>query len=132
MKIKKFTKNIFKKRLKEIIKKINGKHVVYPKKGGKRLGTHDSYKSALRQLRAIERSKNESQDLIKGGLSDKLSLSNIAKKHNVTVKSLIDQLKMGIEIEFEHTNDIKVATEIAMDHLVEDPKYYTKLQKMEK
>ena len=43
----------------ETIKKVDGKWVVYPKKGGDRLGTHDSYKSALSQLRAIERSKHE-------------------------------------------------------------------------
>ena len=27
----------------------------------------------------------------------------------------------------EHTNDDKIATEIAMDHLTEDPEYYSKL-----
>jgi len=43
----------------ETIKKIDGKWIVYPKKGGDRLGTHDSYKSALSQLKAIESSKHE-------------------------------------------------------------------------
>jgi len=38
------------------------------------------------------------------------------------------QLKMGIEIEKEHTNDEALASKIAMDHLKEDPKYYTKLK----
>ena len=36
---------------------------------------------------------------------------------------------MGIKIEMEHTNDKKLATEIATDHLKENPKYYTKLKK---
>jgi hypothetical protein len=27
----------------------------------------------------------------------------------------------------EHTDDEEIAREIAMDHLTEDPKYYTKL-----
>ena len=31
----------------------------------------------------------------------------------------------------EHTNDKKIASEIALDHLYEDPKYYTKLKKIE-
>jgi hypothetical protein len=37
------------------------------------------------------------------------------------------QLTMGIEIEMEHTDDPIVARKIAIDHLKEDPKYYTKL-----
>jgi hypothetical protein len=37
------------------------------------------------------------------------------------------QLSIGIQIEMEHTNDTKIAQSIAMDHLTEDPEYYTKL-----
>jgi hypothetical protein len=37
------------------------------------------------------------------------------------------QLAMGIEVEKEHTDDPIVARKIAIDHLKEDPKYYTKL-----
>ena len=37
------------------------------------------------------------------------------------------QLSTGIQIEMEHTNDVEIAKEIAVDHLTEDPKYYTKL-----
>jgi hypothetical protein len=49
--------------LKETIKKVDGKYVVYPKKGGARLGTHDSEEAAKKQLAAIEISKatNEEQ-----------------------------------------------------------------------
>ena len=47
--------------LKETIKKVAGKHVVYPKDGGKRLGTHESEEEAKEQLAAIEASKNEEQ-----------------------------------------------------------------------
>ena len=43
--------------IQETIKKVDGKYVVYPKKGGDRLGTHDTYKDALKQLQAIEASK---------------------------------------------------------------------------
>jgi hypothetical protein len=39
------------------------------------------------------------------------------------------QLSIGIQIEMEHTNDLKIAQSIAMDHLTEDPEYYTKLVK---
>ena len=37
------------------------------------------------------------------------------------------QLSTGIQIEMEHTNDLGVAKEIAMDHLTKEPKYYSKL-----
>ena len=37
------------------------------------------------------------------------------------------QLSTGVQIEMEHTNDLDIAKEIAMDHLTEDPKYYSKL-----
>lgn len=40
-------------------------------------------------------------------------------------------LNQGIEHEMEHTSDVNIAAEIAADHLAEDPKYYTKLKKME-
>lgn len=38
-----------------------------------------------------------------------------------------NQLSIGIQVEMEHTNDTEIAKEIAMDHLTEDPQYYTKL-----
>lgn len=43
----------------ERIEKVDGEYVVYPKKGGKRLGTHKTKKGALKQLAAIEISKNK-------------------------------------------------------------------------
>jgi len=39
-----------------------------------------------------------------------------------------EELKMGIKVEMEHTNDPAVAKIIALHHLAEDPKYYTKLK----
>jgi hypothetical protein len=38
-----------------------------------------------------------------------------------------DELRAGIEIELEHTDNRNTAKQIAIDHLNEDPKYYTKL-----
>jgi len=77
---------------------------------------------------------------IPGGLSAGMSLYDIAKHHDRKgyyhpdnfVSSLKKELAMGIKIEMEHTNSKKVAREIAMDHLYEDPNYYTKLKKIEK
>lgn len=52
-------------------------------------------------------------------------------KGDLTNPSDVDptQLSTGIQIEMEHTNDPKIAQEIALDHLTEDPEYYTKLIK---
>ena len=43
----------------EVIKKVGNKYVLYPKKGGKRLGTHDTKKSARNQEKAVKASKYE-------------------------------------------------------------------------
>ena len=43
----------------------------------------------------------------------------------------LEELKMGIEIEYEHTTDEETAKRIALDHLSEIPDYYTRLKKME-
>jgi len=36
------------------------------------------------------------------------------------------ELKLGIPIEFEHTNSKRVATRIATQHIIEFPHYYSK------
>ena len=51
----------------EIIKKIDGKYVVYPKSGGDRLGTHDTEEGAKKQLAAIEISKQQNEEKKKAG-----------------------------------------------------------------
>lgn len=51
--------NVLRLLIQETIRKIGNKWVVYPKKGGKRLGTHDTEASAKRQLAAIEISKSK-------------------------------------------------------------------------
>jgi hypothetical protein len=71
---------------------------------------------------------------MKGGKADKLTLSKIVeihkdKKPKVFIEDLMYQLRLGIKTEMEHTDNKKQAKEIAMDHLAENPKYYTKLKK---
>ena len=53
-------------------------------------------------------------------------------KEGDRVKIITDELAKGIKIEMEHTSDKKVAKQIVLDHLKEDPKYYTHLIAMEK
>ena len=55
----------------------------------------------------------------------------IAQKHDVPVQAIMKQLQMGIEVEYEHTKNKDAATEIALDHILELPDYYTRLAKME-
>ena len=57
-------------------------------------------------------------------------INTIAKIHNIkNTSKLIQELKLGIKEEMEHTTDKDVAKEIALDHLAENPKYYSKLKK---
>lgn len=42
------------------------------------------------------------------------------------------QLRKGTRIEMEHTNNPRIAREIAKDHLMEIPNYYTHLTRMER
>ena len=73
-----------------------------------------------------------SNDNIKGGLADKMTKKDIANKFNVTLQKIENEVSMGVKIEMEHVNSKSKAKEIAMDHLVEIPDYYTRLKKMEK
>ena len=62
------------------------------------------------------------EDKIPGGLADKKSPKDFDAK----------KLAEGVKAEMEHTSDPKIAEEIAMDHLMEDPNYYEKLKTIEK
>jgi hypothetical protein len=90
--------------------------------------------------------EGEDTDKIKGGLSKGMSLIDLAKKHTKDkfaktqskerIEKMYDhlrsQLKKGVKVEMEHSEDPQVAKEIAMDHLFEDPNYYNKLSKIHK
>jgi len=55
-----------------------------------------------------------------------------AKEKGVTEKDVdANELKMGIKVEMEHTDDPIMASRIAIDHLAEIDDYYTRLKKME-
>jgi hypothetical protein len=80
--------------------------------------------------------KNEglSEEFIPGGESSKYDqmeldemISAIAEEHGVSPEQIRSEFEMGVEEEMEHANEELIAQEIALDHLVEDPEYYTKL-----
>lgn len=53
-----------------------------------------------------------------GGEGDNISTADVDQ----------EELSLGLSIEAEHTDDPEIAKEIALDHLSEDPHYYTKLK----
>lgn len=89
--------------------------------------------------------ETKESEKIPGGISKGYTLKDIAKKHayddskdntsKEKIEKMFNQLKKqlvkGVKVELEHTDSIKVAMEIAKDHLYEDPTYYSKLEKID-
>lgn len=67
-------------------------------------------------------SKMSKSDKIPGGLAEGKKPSDFPKL----------KIREGVKVEMEHTSDPKIAEEISMDHLAEDPDYYEKLKTIEK
>lgn len=60
-------------------------------------------------------------DKLHGGLADDADMDDFDPS----------QMEMGMDVESEHTDSPEIAREITMDHLEENPEYYTHLDKME-
>ena len=58
------------------------------------------------------------EDQLPGGKGDEAKPTEVSP----------EQLEMGIKVEMEHTNDRALAKEIALDHITEDPNYYSNLK----
>ncbi len=57
----------------------------------------------------------------------------VAKRKGITAADVDPwELARGTEHELEHTTSRKIARQIALDHLSEDPRYYVKLERMER
>ncbi len=82
-------------------------------------------------MKHIKTFETFTEEAIEGGLSSGMTLQDIADKHSVDIDQIQKELEAGIEVEKEHTGDEELAKEIAMDHLTEDPSYYTNLAKIE-
>lgn len=87
---------------------------------------------------ALKYKREFDEEKIKGGNAQGMSFNDLVNKHkkhgtNLSkIESVIkSQLNKGIKVEMEHTDDKKVAKEIAMDHIYEDLHYYDKLKKIE-
>ena len=57
-----------------------------------------------------------------------LTVDELASKHKISRQDILKQLDIGIKSEKEHTSNYDTAKEIALDHLSEDPHYYSKLK----
>ena len=79
----------------------------------------------------LDKELNEAKEFIPGGLSKGMTLAQIADKHKVDLDTIKKEFKKGVNVEMEHTTDIRIASEIARDHIFEDPKYYDKLMTIE-
>lgn len=64
---------------------------------------------------------------VMNGLSQGMTLEDIAQKHKVDPLLIQKELIKGIEVEKEHTSSEEEARKIAMDHLAETPDYYSRL-----
>ena len=82
------------------------------KYGGKTMTDHEIYKH-----------------ITGGHLADGMTLSQIAKKHKVSLKELQKQVDLGMKAESEHTSSKREQMKIVKDHLFENPKYYTLLKR---
>lgn len=89
------------------------------------LGEFDYYEGKLVPLDLIF------EEEIKGGKADNLTISQISKITSFDYNELKINFIIGVIHELEHTTDLQIAQEIAKDHLIEDPLYYTKLKSIE-
>jgi hypothetical protein len=67
------------------------------------------------EVPAIEQNREEQGEKLHGGLGDDATPQEFDT----------EQVVMGLRVEMEHTDDPTVALEIVLDHLTEDPEYYT-------
>jgi len=76
---------------------------------------------ALGRIAAFTTKRSVADDQIPGGYGDE----SMPSEH------CLKQVYKGIQVEMEHTDDPDLALEIALDHLVEFPDYYSRLSDME-
>lgn len=99
--------------------------------GGKKEEGHgnidpDALREFLERYKDHEVSLGITLDNLTGGLGDKITIAQALEKFD------FEQLHKGVNVELEHTNNVLIALEIAVDHLVENDKYYDYLEDMEK
>ncbi len=98
----------------ERIEKVDGKYVVYPKSGGDRLGTHDTYDDALNQLQAIEASKARNEGVINEiPMDDLKDIDRVADKFLSPLDVVLTDKHF-----FDRLNDPRNGKEISQAELI--------------
>lgn len=69
--------------------------------------------------------ENVNEEKLKGGKADGMTPEDVAKKHGVALTSIEKEIKLGFTIESEHTDSKEKQLEVVLDHLFEDPEYYS-------
>lgn len=79
--------------------------------------------------RRLERAKagdiSNTDDALPGGVADKMSIEDMAARHKVSVDHILHQIALGTPEEEEHTKDPLAVRDIILDHLYDDPNYYS-------
>jgi len=75
--------------------------------------------------------KDRATNVIEGGIGDNLKYKDVDEKE-LDEGIRVEQEHVGRNKEMDSEKKIQVAADIAMDHLEEDEKYYTKLAEMER
>ena len=96
-----------------IYAKINGKNQI--------VDYSPEIEEIMKQSISGNLDKEKSAQVLEGGVGDETETSDVDP----------EQLEEGLSTEKEHTDDEKEAEEIALDHLTEDPEYYSKLKEVE-
>ena len=83
-------------------------------------------------LEKIEREAYEEGNIIFRNWTDSISEKSMNEIQTPAEEDKVDpqELKIGIEVEMEHTDDREESKKIALQHLAEDPEYYTKLKSL--
>jgi hypothetical protein len=99
------------------------KALIYAKVNGKNqiVDYSPEIEEVMRQSITGNLDQEKPEQKLEGGVGDETEPSDVDSK----------QLKEGRVVEKEHTDNEEEAEEIALDHLTEDPEYYSKLQEIE-
>jgi len=97
----------------------------HPKFNGKTAEQREKM-ARMAQYKAVQNKKPFTESAMLG--KDTPTEAVLAKKYSVGVSEIKQQLARGIKVELEHTDDRKIAREIALDHLGEKLYYYDTLK----
>lgn len=84
----------------------------------------------FKEISIKELAEKKRRNIMNGGKGDNLTIQQLIDSNSKI--DILNEIKMGIQVEYEHTNDFWTSLDIVMDHMAEFPDYYTRLKKMEK